>query len=537
MDKRSNHGKELNCLFDLVRLIRQEGLEDIVIQVHNDPDADAFGSGYAVYCYLKDKGYNPRLVYSGDRCTHKANMLLMQELLKFKVSYERTMEKVPDLLITVDCCYGCKNVKGFANGKTPKWVAVIDHHRLKDDEMSNLPKNTLRNIRPEYNSCAAVIAKMFDDNDKVPENELNGRRFTLNTNNKVANALYYGLYMDTCAFSELHYFADKDLQKAAKINRVIQRRLSSCNVSNEEVHNIGMALSSYTYDPIYRNAIVEVNTQEAGVLGITADLLIQVDTVDTCIVYFMCADGCKLAVRSCVKEISAADLVKFVLRDAPSDEQGGGHFYKAGGFAKHELIRNMPMKSFLLKAVETFHKEVTLFRAGKEKINLSGMTLRIKKTSVKVGYVRSTDIAEKGETINIHMLEGDTTCTASNNLYLVVGVMGEVYPVEYKKFKQKYTICEGTPGSKKYKQPPSVLIDGKDNSTYLEKHLKCCKPHVNRIYAKQLNSYMRVFTQRDKDNYMYGKPGDYLVYPEKDPTDVYIIRGEIMDELYSESAE
>ena len=36
--------------------------KDIVIQCHDNPDADALASGYAVFKYLESRGKKPRLV-------------------------------------------------------------------------------------------------------------------------------------------------------------------------------------------------------------------------------------------------------------------------------------------------------------------------------------------------------------------------------------------------------------------------------------------------------------------------------------------
>ena len=41
----------------LKELLKPE-YENIVIQCHNDPDADAIASGYGVYLYLKEHGRN-----------------------------------------------------------------------------------------------------------------------------------------------------------------------------------------------------------------------------------------------------------------------------------------------------------------------------------------------------------------------------------------------------------------------------------------------------------------------------------------------
>ena len=39
--------------------------DSIVIQCHDEPDADAFASGYAVYRWLTSHGKRARFVYSG----------------------------------------------------------------------------------------------------------------------------------------------------------------------------------------------------------------------------------------------------------------------------------------------------------------------------------------------------------------------------------------------------------------------------------------------------------------------------------------
>ena len=39
--------------------------DSIVIQCHDNPDADTLGSGYALWWYLKKLGKSPRLIYGG----------------------------------------------------------------------------------------------------------------------------------------------------------------------------------------------------------------------------------------------------------------------------------------------------------------------------------------------------------------------------------------------------------------------------------------------------------------------------------------
>ena len=66
--------------------------KDIVIQCHDDPDADAIASGYVLLKYLESKGKSPRLVYSGGRKVTKNNLLLMIEKLSIPLEHVRGMD-------------------------------------------------------------------------------------------------------------------------------------------------------------------------------------------------------------------------------------------------------------------------------------------------------------------------------------------------------------------------------------------------------------------------------------------------------------
>ena len=68
-----------------MRLKDLEGYNPITIQCHNNPDADAIGSGYGLYCYFKDLGKDVRLVYSGPNQITKSNLRLMIEKLNIPI--------------------------------------------------------------------------------------------------------------------------------------------------------------------------------------------------------------------------------------------------------------------------------------------------------------------------------------------------------------------------------------------------------------------------------------------------------------------
>ena len=72
---------------------------DIVIQCHDNPDADALASGFALYTFLKSKGKEPEFLYRGVHPISKSNLQIMVEELKIPVVYAPEYDRVPDVLL------------------------------------------------------------------------------------------------------------------------------------------------------------------------------------------------------------------------------------------------------------------------------------------------------------------------------------------------------------------------------------------------------------------------------------------------------
>ena len=71
---------------------------DIVIQCHDNPDADAISSGMALYEYLKKYNKKVRLVYSGQYKIKKRNLELMVSSLDIPIEYVVKLDN-PELLM------------------------------------------------------------------------------------------------------------------------------------------------------------------------------------------------------------------------------------------------------------------------------------------------------------------------------------------------------------------------------------------------------------------------------------------------------
>ena len=73
--------------------------ENIVIQCHDNPDADALASAYGLYIFFKEQEKQVEIIYGGRNKIRKSNLVLMVEELHIPVQYVESLEK-PQLLIT-----------------------------------------------------------------------------------------------------------------------------------------------------------------------------------------------------------------------------------------------------------------------------------------------------------------------------------------------------------------------------------------------------------------------------------------------------
>lgn len=485
--------------------------KDIIIQCHNNPDADTIASGFAVHHYLKNNGINSELIYSGFSEATKPNILTMIEQLDIPIRYVPSNEaksyRKPELLLTVDCLHGESNVVNFDAVN----YAAIDHHIC----YGQLPP--LSEIRSNYGSCSSLIAKMYDDEG-----------ININENEAISTALYYGLFMDTNSFSELYHPADKDLRDIAKFDSNLINILKNSNLSAKEMKIAGTALNNCSYNSKYRYAIVEAQQCDPNILGFISDLVLQVNTVDACVVYCKTESGAKLSTRSCTYEINAGEFAKYIVEGVGG---AGGHAMKAGGTITEKLLGIYTTRDYIANRVLSYFTEIDVIKATEFKPNLSDMET-YKKKSVILGYVKSTDIIPSGTEIQIRMLEADLSITASDDIYIMIGIEGEVYPVEKSRFERSYTITN-EPLDVDFEYKPTIIDRETNSIKKLLPYVKgCVSGESAQIYAKKLTRTTKVFTEWDKTSYMLGNPGDYLVVRYDNTSDAYIIKSKIFDKTY-----
>lgn len=482
--------------------------DDIVVQCHNNPDADAIASGFAVYTYLKNNGKKVCLVYSGPYKIQKANLCLMVESLNIPIKYVESLD-MPELLVTVDCQYGEGNVARFDAAN----VAIIDHHQPV------VTLSALCEVRPNIGSCATVVWDM-----------LRAENVDINEDKRLSTALYYGLLSDTNSFAEISHPLDKDLRDDSFFDRSLITRFRNTNLSLSELVIAGKALIDYQYNEQYRFAVIQAEPCDPNILGMISDLILEVDVIDTCLVYSILSHGIKLSVRSCIKEAKACEIVQTVTEGIGS---GGGHLIKAGGFISKDKLccDEANISNYFISTLEDYFSNTQIIYAKDYTIDITDMQI-YRKLPLTLGYVKIADLTPVGSNINIRTLEGDFDIVVEKDMYIIIGIYGEIYPIQKEKFEKSYVIKE-TPYTFNGEYAPTIKDTLSNVSISIVPYAKTCvATGGNEIYAKPLDHRVKIFTAWDDDKYMLGRPGDYISVRKDDLHDIYIIRDDIFAKTY-----
>ena len=482
--------------------------ERIVIQCHNNPDADSIASGYALYEFFKSHGKNTRLVYGGRFTITKPNLVKMVQELNIPLEYIQE-EKINGMLITVDCQYGAGNVKKL---EAASLVVVIDHHQPETQGIEN------SDIRSYLGSCSTLVWSL-----------LTQENFDFDAYPNVGTALYYGLFSDTNSFTEIQHPLDKDMRDSIAYDHNLFRQLKNCNLSRNDIEIAGIALQKYSHSHSERYAVFQSEPCDPNILGFISDIALQVEDIDTCVVYNEVEDGIKFSIRSCIREVMASELASFLTEDIGS---GGGHAEKAGGFISlvkfKELYPEKDVNSYLFQRVAEYYESFDVVYSNSHTLDTGTMKI-YQKNNIIAGFVPTTEVFTEGSFLTVRTLEGDIEIRAHENVFIMVGIKGEVYPIKKEKFEKSYQIinkpfvCEG-------EYVPSVRNRISGESVKLSSYLKSCRATGEvQIYVKPLCKKTKVFTSWDPNKYMAGKEGDYIAIRHDDVHDVYIIEKDIFN--------
>lgn len=501
-----------------------EKYNPITIQCHDNPDADAIASGFGLYCYFREKGKDVYLVYSGPNLIKKSNVVLMRDRLNIPIEYIPVEEKTvfrPGLLITVDCQYGAGNVTRLEADT----VAIIDHHQIEIEDVE------LSQIVPGLGSCSTLVWSMLVD-----------AGYEITDDNGLGTALYYGLFTDTNQFSELYNPLDRDARDTIPYTQTLITTFRNSNLSMEELMIAGEAMISRIHNEEHRFVVVRAKPCDPNVLGLISDFLLQVDQIDNSVVFNETSEGYKLSVRSCIREVNASELATFLTENIGS---GGGHYEKAGGFVSKkrfaEVYGDMSPEDYFINRMIQYYDSYELIYQENYHADISDMEL-YEKVKLPLGYVKTDDVLPIGTPITIRTLEGDMDMKVEENLYIMIGIKGEVYPIRKEKFFKSYEILDREYNFEEdvleSQYVPTLRNRETGQNMPITSYARCCAPTGRvRIYARQLTSGVKVFTAWDKGKYMLGQAGDYLAVRTDDLSDVYVIEKRIFAKSYQKCEE
>lgn len=500
--------------------------DHVVVQCHDNPDADAIASGFVLYSYLKKYGKTTELVYSGKYEIQKSNLTLMISELEIPVKHVKTLPKGTELLVMVDCQYDGGNVTEL---KCENHID-IDHHARKE------PVNDGSIIRGDIGSCSTIMWFLLKK----------GKEESLLQDMKIKTALYYGLYTDTSYFAEMTNPLDKEMKDSLTYDKGLIMKLKNSNMSFEELKIAAVSLLGYEYYSGNRYAILKAEPCDPNILGLISDFVLEVDSVDICIVYTTLKFGIKFSVRSCEKAVNANELAAYLASGIGS---GGGRKGKAGGMLDFKLIaqsdeyyRNATedqrfylAADILRKRMDCYFHSYDVIYAGKKPYDTSDMDLYEKK-EIEVGYVKATDVVKSGTLLTIGMLEGIIDIKIRPDTYIMFGIKGEVYTISEKKFEATYVSTDRKYDFIKESAPDLSDTFSGEKIDFLDKAKVCISSRSYRINACRLERTTKVFTKWDNDAYMLGEAGDMLAVREDDKKDVYVIKKDVFDLTYRKAS-
>ena len=494
----------------------------IVIQCHDNPDADAICSGYVLYRYFQAYHKKVRFIYSGNFEISKSNLVYLIKKLRIPIEYVQNLKTKPELLLMTDCQYGEGNVHKFS----AKEIAVIDHHQVS----GNLPK--INEVRSNLGSSCTVIWNLLkiEDEDKLLDK-------------KVSTALYYGLYSDTNAFSEMSHPLDRDMIDSLDYDKALILRLKNMNLTLKEARIAGVAMLGVEYHKDNHYAILRSEPCDPNILGLIGDFIVAVDTIDVCIVYTVLNFGTKFSIRSCVPETRADELAAFLSARIGS---GGGHTEKAGGLLKNELIKKVypefieidddsakySISNIIKDRMNDYFENSEIIYAKKAKLDTANMTKYVKSPLV-VGYVRPQKHVPSGNMAIVRTLKGDVNVEIKDNTVLIIGIGGDVTAISEEKFESAYTTT-----GKKFKlnlDYTPTIKDADNGKIYpLVPDAKgCISTGEMNVYARKLEKTTKLFPYWESETYMVGKKGDYIAVSVDDPHDIFIVEKSLFRKTYA----
>jgi len=303
-----------------VRLL--DGQDEVAVLMHPNPDPDAMASALGVAELADSVDADATIQYPGQ--------IRHQENRAFQTVLDLDFENIDDAsaidaetVVLVDH----NEPRGFPGAESVDPWAVVDHHPQEGTGTE------FTDVRPEYGSCASILAEYFEDLGWDPlspdEESENGSAKTFPS--AVATGLVYGILSDTndltqgCSAAE--FSASAYLYGGVDEDRL--DRIANPQVDAEVLDVQARAIN----DRDVRNAFAVSDVGDvsnADAIPQAADELVRLEGVTAVVVMGCKGETLHLSGRSRDDRVHMGKTLQAVVEDVPM-ASAGGHARMGGG--------------------------------------------------------------------------------------------------------------------------------------------------------------------------------------------------------------
>jgi len=294
--------------------------EDVSVLMHPNPDPDAMASALGVARLAEVNGVTPHLQYAG-QIRHQENRAFETVL---NLDFE-AIENAGDIAAKSVVLVDHNEPRGFSGAKGVDPVAVVDHHPGEGTGRQ------FTDVRPEYGSCASILAEYFEEMgwDPVPPELDNPDDDELPST--VATGLVYGIHSDTNRLtkgcSEAEFAASAYLYDGVDEDRL--ERIANPEVDAEVLDVKARAITERDVRNAF--AVSDVGTvSNADAIPQAADELLRLEGVTAVVVVGCKGDTLHLSGRSRDDRVHMGKTLEAAVGDIPT-ASAGGHARMGGG--------------------------------------------------------------------------------------------------------------------------------------------------------------------------------------------------------------
>ncbi|WP_306058072.1 DHH family phosphoesterase [Natronococcus wangiae] len=275
--------------------------ESLAIICHDNPDPDCLASALALERVAEYASVWDVTFFYGGEVTHPQNRVFVN-LLDIELE-QCTADAVAefDRIALVDC-----SIPGRNNSLPPETTVdiVIDHHPADE------PPATFVDVREEYSSTTSIIVEYH-------------RALDLPLDSELATALLFAIRRETLDF--LQNVTEKEYVAALYLHPFVDlsllREMNDPPLSEITVDAIAEAIRTRTVQSAYLVASVG-RSPERDVLPQAADYLLNLEGVQTVLVFGISGDEIHVSARSTDSRVNLGTLLEKVFGDVGS---AGGH--------------------------------------------------------------------------------------------------------------------------------------------------------------------------------------------------------------------